>query len=61
MNANQIPDNDSEKSALERSAKANLRKALDGLELTPEQTSDDQGGQQSQDEQILRDVPPHHN
>lgn len=61
MNANQSPGNDSEKSATERAAKDNLRKALDGLELTPEQTDDDQVSQQSQDEQILRDVPPHHN
>ena len=61
MNANQTPQTDAEKSSQELSAKAKLRSALDGLELTPEQTSDDRVDNQSQDEQLLNDVPPHHN
>ena len=61
VNANQDSETSPEKSGLEPAAKENLRKALSGLEFTPEQTSDDQIEQQSTDEQLLSDVPPHHN
>jgi hypothetical protein len=37
-----------------------LRALLDGLDLTPEQTKDDQAKPVSRDSEILRDVPPHH-
>ena len=37
-----------------------LRALLDGLDLTPDQTKDDQAKPVSRDSEILRDVPPHH-
>ena len=37
-----------------------LRALLDDLDLTPEQTKDDQAKPVSRDSEILRDVPPHH-
>ena len=38
-----------------------LRAALDGVDLTPEQTQDDKPEpEDSRDSQILREVPPHH-
>jgi len=37
-----------------------LRETLEKLELTPEQTSDDIEQQYSRDDELLRDVPPHH-
>jgi hypothetical protein len=37
-----------------------LRALLDGLDLTPDQTKDDQIKPVSRDSEILRDVPPHH-
>jgi hypothetical protein len=40
-----------------------LRAALDGIQLEPEQTSDDikdQSEDTGRDKEILRDVPPHH-
>lgn len=39
---------------------AQLRETLKKLELTPEQTSDDIAEQYSRDDELLRDVPPHH-
>lgn len=39
---------------------APLRETLNELELTPEQTSDDIERQYSRDDELLRDVPPHH-
>lgn len=49
-----------------RLAKARLRAELDGVDLAPEETADDiairesSAAQQSRDEQIAGDVPPHH-
>jgi len=37
-----------------------LRETLEKLELTPEQTSDDIEQQYPRDDELLRDVPPHH-
>jgi len=37
-----------------------LRKLLDDLELTPEQTRDDIVVRSSRDQDFLDDVPPHH-
>ena len=39
---------------------AKLRALLDGVELTPEQTSDDVAPQANRDRELLEDVPPHH-
>ena len=33
---------------------------LDGVELTPEQTSDDIAPPSNRDRELLEDVPPHH-
>ena len=47
-------------------AKARLRAELDGVDLTPDETADDIAiressvAQVSRDEQLERDVPPHH-
>ena len=37
-----------------------LRALLDGVELTPEQTSDDVAPKSSRDRELIEDVPPHH-
>ena len=37
-----------------------LRALLDGVELTPEQTSDDVAPPSNRDRELLEDVPPHH-
>jgi hypothetical protein len=39
---------------------AKLRALLDGVELTPEQTSDDVAPPSNRDRELLEDVPPHH-
>jgi hypothetical protein len=39
---------------------ARLRALLDGVELTPEQTSDDVAPPSNRDRELLEDVPPHH-
>lgn len=39
---------------------ARLRALLDGIELTPEQTSDDIVPPSNRDRELLEDVPPHH-
>jgi hypothetical protein len=39
---------------------ARLREILDGVELTPEQTSDDVAPASNRDRELLEDVPPHH-
>jgi hypothetical protein len=39
---------------------AKLRALLDGVELTPEQTSDDIALPSNRDHELLEDVPPHH-
>jgi hypothetical protein len=39
---------------------ARLRALLDGIELTPEQTSDDIAPPSNRDRELLEDVPPHH-
>jgi len=39
---------------------ARLREILDGVELTPEQTSDDVAPPSNRDRELLEDVPPHH-
>jgi hypothetical protein len=49
---------DSEKQKQE-SAKR-LRALLDGVDLAPEQTSDDIAPKTSRDRELLEDVPPHH-
>lgn len=37
-----------------------LRALLDGVELAPEQTSDDIAPKSNRDRELLEDVPPHH-
>lgn len=49
----------------EREARRRLRAALDGVDLAPEETSDDRAIRESvqqsdRDDQLQRDVPPHH-
>ena len=39
---------------------ATLRALLDGVELTPEQTSDDIAPTTNRDKELLEDVPPQH-
>jgi hypothetical protein len=39
---------------------ARLRALLDGVELLPEQTSDDVAPPTNRDREMLEDVPPHH-
>jgi hypothetical protein len=49
-----------------RRARARLRAELDGVDLAPEETADDiairesSAAEQSRDDQLARDVPPHH-
>lgn len=58
MNHNHGDSDQTNKDDLARNQK--LRALLDGLDLTPEQTKDDQAKPVSRDSEILRDVPPHH-
>lgn len=37
-----------------------LRALLDGVDLAPEQTSDDIAPKSNRDRELLEDVPPHH-
>ena len=58
MNHNPGDSDQTNKDDLARNQK--LRALLDGLDLTPAQTTDDQAKPVSRDSEILRDVPPHH-
>lgn len=52
--------------ARKEEARRRLRAALDGVELLPEETSDDRAiresvqAQQSRDDEMVSDKPPHH-
>lgn len=50
--------NDSQKQKQESAQK--LRALLDGVDLAPEQTSDDIAPKSNRDRELLEDVPPHH-
>lgn len=54
------PNNPDEPSDAKAQSSAKLRALLDGVELTPEQTSDDIAPQANSDRELLEDVPPHH-
>ena len=64
MSASQNPEDESNSATNEK--REALRRALADLELTPEQTSDDQMDttesvkSDSRDNDLLGDVPPHH-
>lgn len=52
--------NPAEKLNAQDESAAKLRALLDGIELTPEQTSDDVAPPSNRDRELLEDVPPHH-
>jgi hypothetical protein len=54
------PNNPEESSDAKAQSSAKLRALLDGVELTPEQTSDDVAPPTNRDRELLEDVPPHH-
>jgi hypothetical protein len=54
------PDASDETLDAKAQSSAKLRKLLDGVELTPEQTSDDVAPPSNRDRELLEDVPPHH-
>jgi hypothetical protein len=54
------PDAPDENLDAKAQSSARLRKLLDGVELTPEQTSDDVAPPSNRDREMLEDVPPHH-
>jgi hypothetical protein len=53
-------ENPAEKLNTKDESAAKLRALLDGIELTPEQTSDDVAPPANRDRELLEDVPPHH-
>jgi len=53
-------NNPDETSDTKIQSSAVLRALLDGVELTPEQTSDDVAPSSNRDRELLDDVPPHH-
>jgi hypothetical protein len=53
-------ENPAEKLNAQDESAAKLRALLDGIELTPEQTSDDVAPPSNRDRELLEDVPPHH-
>ncbi|NBO25486.1 MAG: hypothetical protein EBU89_00515 [Actinobacteria bacterium] len=53
-------NNPDETSDTKTQSSAVLRALLDGVELTPEQTSDDVAPPSNRDRELLEDVPPHH-
>jgi hypothetical protein len=54
------PNNPDETADAKSQSSAKLRALLDGVELTPEQTSDDVAPPTNRDRELLEDVPPHH-
>jgi hypothetical protein len=54
------PNNPEETAGTKAESSAKLRALLDGVELTPEQTSDDVAPPSNRDRELLEDVPPHH-
>ena len=54
------PQSDSEKQKQKQESAKRLRALLDGVDLAPEQTSDDIAPKTSRDRELLEDVPPHH-
>ena len=54
------PKDPEEEVVAESQSSARLRELLDGVELIPEQTSDDVVPPLDRDRQLLEDVPPHH-
>jgi hypothetical protein len=54
------PNSPDETVAAKAESSAKLRALLDGVELTPEQTSDDVAPPSNRDRELLEDVPPHH-
>jgi hypothetical protein len=54
------PNNPDETVDAKAESSAKLRALLDGVELTPEQTSDDVAPPSNRDRELLEDVPPHH-
>jgi hypothetical protein len=54
------PNNPDETADAKAQSSAKLRALLDGVELTPEQTSDDVIPPINRDRELLEDVPPHH-
>ena len=54
------PNNPEETADAKTQSSARLRALLDGVELTPEQTSDDIAPTSNRDRELLEDVPPHH-
>lgn len=54
------PNNPNETADAKAQSSAKLRVLLDGIELTPEQTSDDVAPPSNRDRELLEDVPPHH-
>ncbi len=55
-----MPDTPDETLDAKTQSSARLRALLDGIELTPEQTSDDIAPPSNRDRELLEDVPPHH-
>jgi hypothetical protein len=55
-----LPGNPDETSDSKSQSSARLRALLAGVELTPEQTSDDVAPPTNRDRELLEDVPPHH-
>jgi hypothetical protein len=53
-------ENPAEKLNTKDESAAKLRALLDGIELTPEQTTDDVAPPANRDRELLEDVPPHH-
>jgi len=53
-------ENPAEKLNAKDESAAKLRALLEGIELTPEQTSDDVAPPSNRDRELLEDVPPHH-
>jgi len=54
------PESQKGDDAAESTGAKKLRALLDGVELTPEQTSDDISPKTSRDRELIEDVPPHH-
>jgi hypothetical protein len=54
------PNNPEESADAKAQSSAKLRALLDGVELTPEQTTDDVAPPTNRDRELLEDVPPHH-
>ena len=55
-----MPNDPDENVDAKSQSSAKLRALLDGVELTPEQTSDDVAPPANRDRELLEDVPPHH-